>query len=192
MLSGAFVALDLGVLGLRESARARAGAGPGIAGQLRVGAELWDSLSLALGVVLLQPNDRHPISVPVVDCTSVGGSTVGCGDTVSNQQSVIQGGSLAFEAGYQLRLYVAERVSLLPTLLVGYQQNVSTLARGVNCDGCPDAKKLDLATSGLYLGPALRVALGDSGWWALGLRSQWFLGGDLTQLSLLSIELYMH
>ena len=192
VLSGGFAALDLGVLGLSKSARARAGVGLGIAGQLRVGAEFWDSLSLATSIVVLTPRDRRPIKVPVIDCTSVGGTVIGCGDEVSDQESVVQGGALSFEAGYQVRLQFQDRAWLLPTLLLGYQQNVSTLERKVTCGGCPDAQKLDLVTSGMYLAPAMRVAFGEKGWWALGLRSQWFVTGDVTHISLLSIEVYLH
>jgi hypothetical protein len=47
-------------------------------------------------------------------------------------------------------------------------------------------------SSGVYLAPALRVAFGEMGSWAPGLRSQWFVTGDVTQISLFGLEVYLH
>jgi hypothetical protein len=187
-LTGGFIGLDAGLLALQQSARRREGLGLGFAGNLRGGFTFWGALNVNLGVGVLIPSDERPFSEMVVSCSSVGGALVDCEDDPHSLDSTVGGGVLNVEAGYEVRISPWLYPDFVPQLYAGYQANIATLERSVSCSGCSDGDQLDVATSGLYVAPALRITLDSERLWAIGVRSQWFVTGDVKQMTLLGVE----
>ncbi|HEY2407294.1 MAG TPA: hypothetical protein VGI10_14890 [Polyangiaceae bacterium] len=188
--SGIYLGFEGGIASLRSGARERGRIGFGSTLGARAGVAFWDQLAFNVAGGGLWFADKEPFSELVVDCQTVSGVTVGCGDP-TNQQSRVTGGFLSLETGYQRRFVASRSISLLPALMLGYAQRLGKLKRGVQCDGCRQVPIQDIDTSGAYLAPEFRVTLSQSGAFALSLRSEWYLTGDLTQRTLLAFELGM-
>ena len=67
-------------------------------------------------------------------------------------------------------------------------QIASGLKRGISsCSDCP-SQSLDASAIGAYLAPFFRVTFGRQGLIGLIARSQWFMAGDLTQMTVFGLE----
>jgi len=188
VLSGYFIGIEGGVASLKSSANDRAAIGPGGAVALSLGMALWDQLPLGFSFGGVFMEDKTPFSEFVVDCTTVGGTPVGCGDPQS-QKSTINGSFLSFETGYQRRFRPMPTVSLLPAALVGYLAAPGGLSRGVGCDGCKSIPVDGVSPGGVYLAPSFKITFGRTGFFAVALRSELFLTGDLLHRTLLGLEI---
>lgn len=187
VLSGGYFGLDVGYATIAADAADADGIGPGAGVHFRLGFEFWDHLFVASGIGGLLLSDRAPIYEMVVDCTSVNGQVVGCGDQAHEQGSNVSATLLLAEVGLQHRFRPALTLSWLPGIAVGYQRALSDLSRSVDCKGCTSID-LDASASGVYLGPFFRVTFGNLGAIALIVRSQWYLTSDVIQMSSLGIE----
>jgi hypothetical protein len=138
---------------------------------------------LSIGALVFK--DRKPISEVVVDCTTLHGSPINCGDPYT-KESTVGGALIALDTGYQHRFRPWHSASVLPTALMGYAWNLGGLSREIGCDGCKEVPVRGVDASGLYVGPALKITFG--GFLALGLRSEVFLTGDLAHRTILDLE----
>jgi len=188
-LSGGALALDVGLISLHSAAAQRGQIGSGGTVDIRLSFAFWDQWLLGIMGGGLLPSDHAPFEQRVVDCQTVNGTQVGCDDMARNQKSTVSNGFLGLETGYQHRFRPWRTSSLLPKVIVGYAQRLSKLSRGVNCDGCKSIPIEDVNTSGVFLAPAFAVTFGATGELAVGVRSEWYLIGDLAQRTMLDFEL---
>lgn len=186
-LSGGYLALDAGIVTPSSQMGDRVGIGLGGALQVRVGFELWDTVLLGLGIGGIFPHDRRPFSQAVVDCDTVGGQVVSCDDEPHSAESTVSASLFTMETGVQRRFRPWDSTSWTPGLTLGYGASLYGLHRRVSCDGCPSFG-LDAKVSGAYVAPFFRVTFGELGMWAAVLRSNWFLTGELQQMSTLGVE----
>ena len=186
-LSGFYIGFDGGIVSMKADAEEREGLALGGSAQVRLGAAFWDQWVVGLGFGGYFPKDEKPFSELVVDCLSVDGTVVSCDDQARRQESGVTGTFFAFETGYQYRFRPWRTTSWSPGAFVGYLAPLGTLERRVDCQGC-DGVPLDVTMAGAYVGPFFRVTFGNVGEWAAILRSQWFVSGDLQQISQVGIE----
>lgn len=187
ILSGGYIAVDLGILAPRQGARERAGIGLGPGFHLRAGVEFWDHLVIGVGIALYQPTDNKPTSELVVTCSTFEGREFDCGEPRSESSGIW--GSFAFvESGYQHRFRPWVSSSLTPGALMGLAAEVQAPHRGVACEGCADAVALPISTSSVYVAPFLRVTIGERGIYAVIARSQLFVTSDLAHFTTLGAE----
>lgn len=93
-----------------------------------------------------------------------------------------------WDIGYQYRFRPSAGTSLSPGFTVGYLSTFEGLNRSVGaCSNCTKVR-LDAEPDGVYLSPFLRATFGYLGMTALILRSDWFVTGDLQQVSTLGVE----
>ncbi len=186
-VSGGYVGLDVGLLTLTDATEQRVGAGAGPAAQLRLGLELWDRLVAGVGLGFAQLADHAPISDQAVDCDVTAGIVTSCDDAPHTGKSVVRALFFSLEAGVQERFRPSSRVSLAPGISLGQNLGLGSIKRVVECDGCR-TQRLDGSGRGTYVVPFFRVTLDRVGYMAATLRSAWFLGGDLQQLTTLGFE----
>ncbi len=182
--TGGFMGLEGGIVAAQSAAAKRAGIGPGVALGVSAAGVLWDQVLIGVGGVFLGPSDRQKFSELVVSCAAQG---VDCSNP-READSSISGGQLRFELGYQHRFRPVRIVSMAPGLWLGYAQDIEGLQRGIpNCNDC-SGEDLNIRSSGAYVAPFVRATFGGTGAFALSLRSQWFVTGDLLHMTLLGLE----
>jgi len=187
-LSGVFIALDFGLVTMKERARARAQVGAGPIAEVRIGMAFWDQLIFGLEFGGYSLHDRDPFFQNVVTCRTVEGVVTSCDDASHPARSRVSGTFLSFDSGYQKRFRPSETTSLSIGAWGGYLAMIARLSRGIGgCVNCGDLS-VDAAPSGFYLAPFLRMTVGREGRFALALRSRWFVTGDLAQMSTLGLE----
>jgi hypothetical protein len=185
VLTGGYFALEVGFSSLRPPVADRIGADTGTAVRMRIGFELWDHVVLGAGFGFLDFGDLHPTSEQVVDCVRDQRGNETCDATPHSESSSITGAVAVLEAGYQYRFRPSRSTSLVPVLYAGYQFS-KPLERGVGCQGCPSTS-LDASARGAYLAPFLRVTFLNI--FAVFVRSDWYVTGDLVQQSSLGFEI---
>jgi hypothetical protein len=188
VLSGGYFGIDFGVVAPKGSAADRVGLGDGFGGVARLGAELWDQLILGVGVGFFQFGDNRATSELVVTCTTVNGVTTGCDDSPHLASSSITAGDASVEAGYQRRFRPSHGVSLSVGGLTGFMQGFGRMKRGVDCQGC-SSTSVEATAGGVYVSPFFRVTVGRAGTYAMIVRTQWFVTGDLLQFTSLGFEM---
>ena len=96
---------------------------------------------------------------------------------------------LALETGYQHRFWRSYWTSFLPGAFAGYAWNPGGFTRGVFCDECKSVHVGGVDAGGVYVGPSLKMALAlGRGMSTVGLRSEFFLTGDMVNRTLLGFE----
>lgn len=188
VLSSYFLGIDAGFLSFDPSARETVVGEFGGYFGLRLGVALWDQWAISMGFGGMFLKDTNPFKETVTDCTYLNGNLVSC-EGQSEQESTIRADGLSFESGYQRRFRPWPSSSLLPGLMVGYAFSVGGIKRGVDCEGCQSFTVADLTADGVYVAPSFRITIGESGFIGLSIRSQWFLTGDLRQLTTMGIDL---
>lgn len=188
-LSGGSLGVFGGPVALKSAAAERGGIGSGSSVAITIGTAWRDRVPLTLSWSFLTLSDRQPFSEFVVDCTTLNGGVVGCGDPHAQSSTVTSGSLLALETGYQYRFRPSRWASLLPAAVVGYLWSVSEFSRGVLCDGCmPSIPIRGVNVGGPYLGPSFKVTLNTMAM-ALTARAEFFARGDLGHRILIGIEL---
>jgi hypothetical protein len=187
-LSGGYFGIDAGVVAPKGYAADRVGLGTGFGGVARLGAEFWDQLIIGIGVGFFQFGDNRATSELVVTCTTVDGVKTGCDGSPHLESSSITTGAVSVEAGYQKRFRPSRGVSLSIGGLAGYMQGFGQMKRGVDCQGCPSTS-VDATATGVYVSPFFRVTVGRAGTYAMIVRTQWFVTGDLLQFTSMGVEM---
>lgn len=190
VLSGGFVGFDVGYAEPHAQARERASIGKGALIDVRLGLEFWDQLLVTLSFGSFHFKDKAPTSELVITCEEYQGVTLSCDDEPYAQKSVVRGGHVSYEAGYQYRIRPHKKFSIAPAALVGYLALFRGIVREVVCEGCPDGQDLDLALDGAYLAGLLRITFGRVGFVSFMVRSQWSLTGDLRQVTSFGFEAF--
>jgi hypothetical protein len=178
--------IAMGFADFERSAEQRGGIGGGSVLQITAGIALWDQLPIHFGFGPLAPSDHAPIFEKGTFCTTDADGVESCSEP-SVGRSTVSGGYLNVETGYQRRFRLSPAVALVPAGLFGYLWNSERLSRSVRCEGCRSFS-IDVDASGAYVSPSLRFVLGDP--WAFGVsvRTNWFLTGDLQQMTLVGLE----
>jgi hypothetical protein len=187
ILSGGYMALDLGYGRLERSAARRIGAGPGAGVHLRFAVEFWDHLVVGIGIAGLLLDDRQPISEMVVDCTTVNNTVISCDDDPHSQSSIVAATLFPVEIAAQQRFRPWSSSSFTPGAALGCQWALSDLKRGVQCKGCREID-LDATAAGAYVTPFLRTTFGELGELAVIVRWSLYLTGDVAHVATLGIE----
>jgi hypothetical protein len=185
-LSGFAVGFFTGPSRLKGPAAERAVAGPGEASLFTLTLSLWDQLALGFTAGRVKPHDRKPFSQVVVECTEEYGSE-SCGDPRSVTSDILAT-TVSVETGYQRRFRPWRAIALLPSVLVGYTWNPDGLSRRiVACDDCKTIPIPGVSARGAYVAPIFKLTF-LSGLFALGVRSEIFLTGDVAHRTMLGLE----
>jgi hypothetical protein len=187
VVSGFYIAGDIGYVTMKPAAGNRVGVGPGAGGQIRLGMEMMDAWLIELGIGSYGQKDRRPFTEDVVQCQEVENVTVYCDNDVQKAKSGVDVTFGAAAIGYQVRLRPSSGLSIASGLLLGFTFPISAVERSVSCDGCQGVP-LDLRTAGFSVAPMLRVTFGPWGGYALAVRSTWYFTGDLQQMSVFGFE----
>lgn len=188
-LSGGSLGVFGGPAALKPAAAERGGIGTGSSVAITVGTAWRDRVPLTLVWSLLNLSDRRPFSESVVDCTTLSGAVVSCGDPHAEDSTVASGSLLALETGYQHRFRPASWTSLLPAAVFGYLWSVGQFSRGVGCEGCsPSIPIQGVHVGGPYVGASFKMTSNEMPM-ALTARAEFFARGDLGHRFLLGIEL---
>jgi hypothetical protein len=188
-VSGGYVAFEGGYATIDADAGDRVGAGPGFGGRIRAGVEFFEQLTVAIGIGGFLLNDRQPFTERLIQCSSVEGVVVSCGDEANDYSSSVGAQMFLVETGYHHRFRPWYDISLSPGAMLGYQLAFSDLERSIDsCSECREVR-LNATVDGLYLGPLFRVTFGPMGIFALTLRSDWYLTGNMQQMTTLGFEM---
>jgi hypothetical protein len=175
-----------GFTSLRPAAQDRIQAGPGEVFRFTLGMAFWHEIpiNLNLGQVFLK--DRQPFSEFVVTCTTYGNTDLGCSNP-SAQESTIQGFYASLDTGFQHRFQFLPSIALVPGALFGYQFG-GKLTRGVQCDGCKSLPVDGASLDGAFIAPSLKFVFTNTQFLALTARSEWFLSGDVRQMTTFGLD----
>lgn len=186
VVSGGYVALDVGWAAFAPAAAERAGVGMGPAFHVRFGVEFFDQVLAGVGIGSYGLHDKRPFSQLVVSCQML---TNQCSQPSSAETSIATGFVTA-EVGYQTRFRPALAISLTPGATLGYLQSFVSLSRSIDCVDCK-REVLDLVESGAYVAPFFRVTFDQLGWVAVILRSEWFFTSDIKHMTFLGGEVLL-
>jgi hypothetical protein len=178
--------IAIGFVDFEQSAEQRGGIGGGSVAQITAGIALWDQLPIQVGFGSMAPSDHDPIFEKGPFCGIDADGVESCSEP-RLERSTVSGGYLNWETGYQRRFRLSSAVALVPAGLLGYVWSSGRLSRTVGCEGCRSFS-VDVDASGAYFAPSLRFVLGDPGAFGLSVRTNWFLTGDVQQMTLVGLE----
>jgi hypothetical protein len=188
IVSGWYAAVDLGQMSIQDRAQQSSSLGGGFAFQARVGLAFFDYVVIGVALGAYYPHDSRPAVKRVFACSELNGQIIGCfSDRMSLKSDSVTGTFMTGEAGLQYRLRL-RMWSLSAGSVAGYLYTMGGLDR--TFDKCRDcaAIPVDLTARGVYVAPFLRATFGSFGVWGLIIRSQWFVTGDLQQMTYLGVE----
>jgi hypothetical protein len=159
-----------------------------MAGQMRLGVALWDRVAIALAFSSLLLKDEAGYTTWGIECLEVEGVVISCDDEPVEVGSTLDALMGGLELGYQHRFRPWAPVSIVPGVMAGYMHSFGGLERSIACDGCGSVR-LDVELDGAYLAPFVRITFGRTGSFALTLRPQYFLSGELRHSSYVGLEL---
>jgi hypothetical protein len=182
------IGFGAGLVSLRDGAQNRIEAGSGPALRFTAGMAFWHEIpiNLNLGQVFLK--DRQAFTEFVVTCTQYGNTDLGCSNP-SSQESTIQAFYGSVDTGYQHRFQFSSSVALVPGALIGYQWS-GALKRGVQCDGCKSLPVDGASLAGAFVTPTLKFVFTNAQFLALTARSEWFLSGDVKQMTTFGLDVF--
>lgn len=187
-VSGGFLGLELGAVSVRDRLEAHTGLSGRVTYALRLGIAFVDQLIVQGAFGGFTFNDAHAFSTEVVDCQGSDPDTAVCDDDPHEAESTTTTMYLTVEAGYQYRLRWSW-ASLVPGLLLGYLGHTSEIVRGImRCVDCPGEAVEGVDLSGGYIAPFVRFTFGGSGTFAISVRSQWALAGDLEHMLVFGLD----
>lgn len=187
VLAAYYMGFAIGVASFDAPTRARLGVGPGMAFGGSFGVAFGHEFPVNFGFGFLFPDDRRPFTEPVVTCSSYDGTDLGCTGP-EETESHVTGAYASIDGGYQPRFQIMESLALLPGALLGYLSIAGELERGIGCEGCTERPISDSNEAGWYVAPALRTVLGIEQFFALSIRSQWFVTGHFQHMTVLGVE----
>jgi len=191
VLSGYFVGAGIGYLSPRSDGGTRAAVGSGWTSQVQLGLEFYDHMLVAVsfgGYVLSGTRTYNPAQAVCDEINARNAGTdlpnLNCtGPTKDSDVSTYTGSA---EVGFQHRFRPSFSTSWAPGLVVGYLHAFGGTA-SIGCEKCGDPKT-DFAGYGAYLAPFVRLTFGTTGDFALLLRSDWFVSGDLQESLAFGLE----
>jgi hypothetical protein len=187
-VSGGFLGLELGAVSVSDRLETRTGLSGRVTYALRLGIAFVDQLIVQGAFGGFTFNDAHAFSTDVVDCQGSDPDTAVCDDDPHEAASTTTTTYLTAEAGYQYRLR-SSWASLVPGVVLGYLGNTSEIVRGImRCVDCPGEAVEGVDLSGGYLAPFVRFTFGGSGTFAISVRSQWALAGDLGHMLVFGLD----
>jgi hypothetical protein len=177
-ITAVFIEVEDARINYEPAVSARTGLNGGWGVGFKLGLALWDWVPLQLGVRHASPNDTRPFSQSVMDCTQELGGVPECDGNWHDVTSSAGAVFVSVETGIEPNFRLARAWALSPGLLLGHAATVSDYERSVsNCPDC-EVQPLNVAGSGAYLAPSLRLTWGVLG---LALRYERYLAGDLRE-----------